>query len=171
MTTRAAALPATRSTRALAACLGAISGVLLVCQNGINTNLRHAALGEAPFVTACVSFSVGLAAISAVALAHGRLAGVRSDWSFRGAPWYAYMGGVIGPVYVVVSLLLTEQLGYATFQVRAAWAVPCSVRLLRKRPRTLCRSHAVRHPPLVSEGRPPVGRPPVRECARRPPAA
>jgi hypothetical protein len=88
-----------------------------VCQNGINTNLRHVALGDSAFLTACVSFSIGLAAISAIAIAHGQLRGVRRDWSFRDAPWYAYLGGVVGPVYVVIAIFLAEQLGFATFQL------------------------------------------------------
>jgi len=58
-------------------------------------------------------------AISFVAIVHGQLKGVRRDWSLRHAPWYAYFGGVIGPVYVVAAIFLSEQLGFATFQLCA----------------------------------------------------
>ena len=106
-----------RLSWAVSAALGVASGILLVSQGGINTRLRRDALGDSPIPTACISFSVGLVAVAAVAATHGRLSGVRRDWSFRTAPWYAYLSGLLGPLYVVAAVLLAERLGFAAFQL------------------------------------------------------
>jgi len=84
-------------------------------QNVVNTNLRqHAVPG--PFPAACVSFSVGLVAVSCLACIH---APGRGKISLRKAPWYAYTGGVLGPIYVVFAILLSNLLGFAAFQLLA----------------------------------------------------
>lgn len=108
-----------RAQKSVAVALGAGAGVVLVSQNGINTNLRRKALDDSPVPTAFVSFAIGLVAISALALAHGQLSGVRRDWSLRQAPWYAYLGGVLGPVYVVAAVVISERLGFAAYQLCA----------------------------------------------------
>jgi len=69
-----------------------------------------------PLPAALVSFSVGLITIVLVAVVHRpSLKGVR----IREAPWYAYTGGLLGPVYVVTAILLSPVLGFATFQLAA----------------------------------------------------
>jgi len=37
----------------------------------------------------------------------------------RSAPWYAFTGGVLGPVYIVCAILLSSRLGFAAFQLCA----------------------------------------------------
>jgi len=105
----------TASRKVLAILLASIAGVLLVVQNGVNTNLRqHAVPGSFP--AACVSFSVGLVAVSCLASMHAPNCG---NISLRKAPWYAYTGGLLGPVYVVCAILLANRLGFAAFQLFA----------------------------------------------------
>ena len=98
-----------RLRRFSALCLAVCTGVGLVCQNGINTNLRQTALID-PFLTACASFAVGLACISILALTEAVAAGKpccsHVANGLRNAPWYAFTGGLLGPTYVVAAVLL-----------------------------------------------------------------
>ena len=57
----------TRCNRAAAGALGlgAVTGSVLVAQNGINTNLRTHAIGD-PLLTAFASFTVGFFCVSAI---------------------------------------------------------------------------------------------------------
>ncbi|KAL1511819.1 hypothetical protein AB1Y20_005105 [Prymnesium parvum] len=103
----------------IAALLGCAAGVLLVVQNGVNTNLRREALGGSAFATGSVSFAVAFCTMSFVICGHSQLPGVRRDWSFRRAPLYSYLGGVIGPIYVISAVYLVELLSFATFQLCA----------------------------------------------------
>lgn len=101
--------------RARAICLACVAGLLLVAQNGVNTNLRQHAV-RAPFPAACVSFTVGLVSASLTAVVHSPRCG---PTTLRQAPWYAYTGGLMGPVYVVAAILLSSRLGFAVFQLCA----------------------------------------------------
>ena len=111
-----------RLRRFSALCLAVCTGVGLVCQNGINTNLRQTALID-PFLTACASFAVGLACISILALTEAVAAGKpccsHVANGLRNAPWYAFTGGLLGPTYVVAAVLLPRILGFAIFQLCA----------------------------------------------------
>ena len=119
--------------RAFGAFLGFVGGALLVVQGGVNTNLRRSAL-RSPWLTALFSFSVGLLFVSSLACLHRPCLGRRLPCCRRGldsdeptslraclavAPWYCYMGGVLGPVYVVAAVLLTRRLGFSTYQLCA----------------------------------------------------
>ena len=86
-------------------------------QNGINSSLRVNVVGS-PWATACLSFSVGLGCVAGAAHLHrGRW---RDFWRGVGeAEWYCFTGGLLGPVYVVSAVLLTEQLGFAAYQLFA----------------------------------------------------
>lgn len=95
--------------------LAILAGVCLVVQNGVNTNLRKHAV-TASFPAACTSFSVGLVTICLVAFAHSPRCG---ETTMRSAPWYAFTGGVLGPVYIVCAILLSSRLGFAVFQLCA----------------------------------------------------
>lgn len=90
------------------------SGVFLVTQNGVNNALKEAVLPNA-FATGFVSFTCSLAFIATVAAMHKPCSG----FSFFGAPWYAYTGGLLGPIYVMGAVVLADRLGFAVFQLCA----------------------------------------------------
>ena len=58
----------------------------------------------------------------------------------RNAPWYSFTGGLLGPVYVVGAILLSQELGFSTFQLCAtvgqliAALVVDAIGLVRRRP-------------------------------------
>lgn len=110
-----AAAGVSRLRAVLAVFLAVLGGTLLVTQNGINTNLRLHAV-QSPFPAALVSFSVGLVAVSSISMFFRK--GYRGG-SLRHAPWYAYTGGILGPVYVVSAILVSSRLGFAAFQLCA----------------------------------------------------
>ena len=85
-------------------------GVLLPLQAGINAQLRTV-LG-APLAAALVSFVVGTAALAiGVVLARAPLP-VAAAWAR--APWWYWIGGVIGAAYVAGVIVLAPRLGAAT---------------------------------------------------------
>lgn len=84
-------------------------GMALPVQAGLNAQLARAA-GH-PVWSALISFGVGTASLVAYVLAT-RLPAV-SLASLRALPWYAWLGGVIGAVYVPSVLLLLPRLGLA----------------------------------------------------------
>ena len=90
------------------------AGIFLVTQNGVNTALKEAVLPNA-FATGFVSFTCSLVFISTVAAVHKPCSG----FSFFGAPWYAYTGGLLGPIYVMGAVVLADRLGFAVFQLCA----------------------------------------------------
>ena len=99
--------------------IAAAAGTLLVAQSGINISLRKHCLGGSPFFAACASFVVSWWIAGALVLVE-ICAGVRCECaSIRRAPWYAYMGGFLGAMYIIPAILLTESLGFATFQLCA----------------------------------------------------
>ena len=99
----------------VALALGAGAGAVLVTQNGINVNLCVLVLKD-PFLTALASFAVGWVAVILAAVVHRP----RCDGaSLRKAPWYAYTGGVLGPVYVVAANVASPRLGFASYQLLA----------------------------------------------------
>jgi bacterial/archaeal transporter family-2 protein len=90
---------------AIAFCIGA----LITVQIGTNTRLREA-FGEAvPAVI--VSSLLGVAILVAVTLI------ARTPWpsgaTMAGAPWWAWLGGLLGAVYAVATVLLARTLGAA----------------------------------------------------------
>jgi transporter family-2 protein len=101
--------------------LGSVSGGLLVTQNGINTSLRNHVM-LSPWFTALTSFGVGLVCMVCIASWHPP-----SWWDFfrklRQAEWRCFLGGVLGPVYVLAAIFLTEKLGFATFQTCAIFGM------------------------------------------------
>jgi bacterial/archaeal transporter family-2 protein len=84
-----------------------LSGAALACQVGFNSELR-ARLGH-PLLAALASFAVGTALLALYALAArpalpeaGRLAR---------APWWAWLGGVVGAGYVAAAAAFGARLG------------------------------------------------------------
>jgi bacterial/archaeal transporter family-2 protein len=85
-------------------------GVLLPVQAGINAQLRTA-LG-APLAAALISFLIGTAALVAGALLARTPLPVAAAWSQ--SPWWYWVGGLIGAVYVAGAIVLAPRLGAAT---------------------------------------------------------
>lgn len=85
-------------------------GVALPLQAGINAELRLW-LGH-PVQAALVSFSVGTLALITLVLA------MRLPWAtaepLARAPWWIWFGGLLGVVYVSMTIVLAPRLGAAT---------------------------------------------------------
>jgi bacterial/archaeal transporter family-2 protein len=86
------------------------AGVLLPVQAGLNAQLRSA-LGT-PVAAALVSFLVGTASLSLVALLLRTPLPLGRAWAVT-SPWQ-WSGGVIGAVYVLAAIVLAPKLGAAT---------------------------------------------------------
>jgi bacterial/archaeal transporter family-2 protein len=88
--------------------LALAAGVLLIVQVGVNATLRSA-LGS-PVTAALMSFVVGTAALAVLLLF------VR-PWPGRtqlvAAPWWAWLGGLLGAFYVVATIIVGPRLGAA----------------------------------------------------------
>jgi len=94
--------------------LASLAGFLLVTQGGINANLKQHAV---PFslAAACASFSVGAFFTLILAITTMPRIGMTT---IRSAPWYAFLGGFLGPCYVASAVfLLSNGLGFAVFQL------------------------------------------------------
>jgi transporter family-2 protein len=87
-----------------------VVGAVITVQTGSNARLKDA-LGQA-LPAVIVSSSLGIILLVAVAL------GGRTPWpslsSLAGAPWWAWLGGALGAVYAVATVLLARELGAAT---------------------------------------------------------
>ena len=86
------------------------AGVLLPVQAGINAQLRSAV--GSPLAAGLISFMMGTAGLAAVVLLLRAPVTLRLAWS--ATPWWYWMGGLIGAVYVVASIVLAPRLGAAT---------------------------------------------------------
>src|SRR5687767_2450327 len=84
-------------------------GALIPVQTGTNSRLKEA-FGEA-LPAVIVSSSLGIILLVAVTF------GARTPWpslsSLGGAPWWGWLGGVLGAVYAVATVLLARELGAA----------------------------------------------------------
>jgi bacterial/archaeal transporter family-2 protein len=89
--------------------LALLAGLLLPLQAGINSHLRSS-LGH-PLVATLVSFLVGTVAIAALML--GLRVSIPSA-GFRTGPWWSWTGGILGAVYVLVTVVVAPRLGAAT---------------------------------------------------------
>lgn len=90
--------------------LALAAGVLLPVQAGVNAQLRSAV--GSPVVAALVSFLVGTGGlIAASAILRPPLA-LRTAWAM--SPWWHWVGGLIGALYVVATIVLAPRLGAAT---------------------------------------------------------
>jgi transporter family-2 protein len=91
-------------TKGIALLLSAFAGMLVAMQPPINSKLGNA-IGT--FAAATVSFLVGTAALAVVAL----LAGGNNFGALRDVPWWYFVGGFIGAVFVASSLVTVRTLG------------------------------------------------------------
>ncbi|MBA3345212.1 MAG: DMT family transporter [Gemmatimonadales bacterium] len=90
--------------------LALLVGVLLPLQTGINAQLRLT-LG-APLAAALVSFLVGTAGLVVLAMITGVSLPVLAAWGR--SPWWHWIGGLLGAVYVASVIVLAPRLGAAT---------------------------------------------------------
>jgi transporter family-2 protein len=90
--------------------LAILLGVLLPVQAGINAQLRTS-LGE-PLAATLVSFLVGTAGLAIGAVLSRTPLPISSAW--YQSPWWHWVGGLIGAVYVAGTIVLAPRLGAAT---------------------------------------------------------
>jgi len=103
---------------------GTIAGSLLVTQNGINSSLRNEIL-ISPWYSALLSFIIGMFIMFGIAHFHrmGQEPKVKSQWkefilliTSKNVHWTCFMGGFLGPIYVVSAVYLTKVLSFSIFQ-------------------------------------------------------
>ncbi len=88
--------------------LALIAGAGGAFQAAINSRLASG-LGEQPIIAALISFGSGTLILALIALCY-------ADWSNVGAqlgqqPWWRWLGGAIGAVFVFTTILLAPRLG------------------------------------------------------------
>jgi transporter family-2 protein len=87
-----------------------LTGTFITVQTGSNARLKEA-FGEA-LPAVIISSSLGIILLVAVMLT------VRIPWpslpSAAGTPWWAWLGGPLGAIYAVTTVLLARELGAAT---------------------------------------------------------
>ncbi len=91
----------------LLALLALVAGAGLACQVGFNSHLGRT-LGH-PVPAALTNFVVGLVCLLAIAGASG--VEVPSAQAAASAPWWAWLGGLVGACYVAVSAAFARKLG------------------------------------------------------------
>ncbi|HEX8533176.1 MAG TPA: DMT family transporter [Allosphingosinicella sp.] len=75
------------------------------------TNVMLAKAGGSPVLAALISFAVGTATLLGVWLASGNRP---APSAFGALPWYAWIGGVYGAVYVGVAAFAAPRIGLAS---------------------------------------------------------
>lgn len=88
-----------------------LAGALLPIQTGLNLQLRGL-LGH-PLVAALVSFVVGIMGLAVVVVIARAPVSIGTAWA-RGE-WWHWIGGLLGAIYIVGTIVLAPRLGAATF--------------------------------------------------------
>jgi transporter family-2 protein len=86
-----------------------IAGAMVALQAPTNSMLAKA--GGSPVLAALISFAVGTTALLAVWLMSGNRPGAPA---FAALPWYAWVGGLYGAVFVAVAAYAAPKIGLAT---------------------------------------------------------
>ena len=86
-----------------------IAGAMVALQAPTNAMLARA--GGSAVLAALISFAVGTAALLAVWLMSGNRPGTSA---FAGLPWYAWIGGLYGAVFVAVAAYAAPKIGVAS---------------------------------------------------------
>lgn len=86
-----------------------LAGATMPLQAGINLRLRHA-LGD-PVMAALISFAVGTMALAAYGVAMRPIPTLAMAAS---APWWAWIGGLLGAFFVSATIVLAGELGATT---------------------------------------------------------
>jgi transporter family-2 protein len=89
-----------------------VAGCMLPLQAGVNTALAEWVGG--PVRASLVSFVVGTLVLLAIALVFFR---DRPTENLGGAPWWIWVGGLLGAFFVVASVVTAPRLGAATMVV------------------------------------------------------
>lgn len=96
-------------SRVLAIVLVAVAGVLVGMQPAVNARMGRV-VGAVP--AAAFSFVVGTVALLLIASLTSE--GLGSLGNVGKAPWWAFMGGLLGAVYVTVAILTVRTLGVSS---------------------------------------------------------
>lgn len=91
--------------RWLAVSVMALAGGVVALQPALNAGMARAT-GSLP--AALISFSVGLLAVALVALVAGQVGNLAEA---PGVPWYYWLGGLCGAVWITLSLVAVTSLG------------------------------------------------------------
>lgn len=75
------------------------------------TNAMLARAGGSPVLAALISFAVGTAALLAAWLVSGNRPGTAP---FAGLPWYAWIGGLYGAIFVAIAAYAAPKIGLAS---------------------------------------------------------
>jgi transporter family-2 protein len=86
--------------------LAALGGAAIALQALVNARLQQNAAN--PVLAATISFGVGFVALFLLLLTQPRTAN-----SLGQAPWWAWLGGILGAYYIVMSILLIPRIGVA----------------------------------------------------------
>lgn len=86
------------------------AGVCVAFQAGVNAQLGHWV--ESPLRAAFVSFLVGSVALLAISLVAVRKS-LPTAGRLGDAPWWVWIGGLLGAFYVAVAIVATPKLGVA----------------------------------------------------------
>jgi bacterial/archaeal transporter family-2 protein len=89
-----------------------IAGLLNPVQSGLNGALNRAI--EAPAVVALVALACAFATVALVGLLFGKLALPEADRA-ASAPWWAWVGGVLGAAVLIAQPIAAPRLGAAPF--------------------------------------------------------
>lgn len=86
-----------------------VAGSFLPLQAGVNARLAHFVGG--PVRASMISFVVGAAALFLVVVLFYRSSGNRAG----AAPWWAWVGGLLGAFYVTATVVVPVRIGAAAF--------------------------------------------------------
>jgi len=95
---------------ALYVLLALAAGAMLPFQAGVNARLAH--FVESPIRASLVSFVVGTIVLLVLSIAIFKP--LPSGSKLAGAPWWVWVGGVLGAFYVVVTVVSAPRVGAAT---------------------------------------------------------
>jgi transporter family-2 protein len=101
-------------TRLLYAFLPLVGGAMIAAQAPVNARLRTV-LGS-QFGSAVVSFAVGLVLLLGAMVVTGQGGALGAAGS---GPWWAYLGGLFGAVFVVATLVASPRIGVTVTFVAA----------------------------------------------------
>jgi bacterial/archaeal transporter family-2 protein len=90
--------------------LALAAGAMLPFQAGVNARLAH--FVESPIRASLVSFVVGTIVLLVLSIAIFKPLPAGSK--LAGAPWWVWVGGVLGAFYVVVTVVSAPRVGAAT---------------------------------------------------------
>ena len=90
--------------------LALAAGAMLPFQAGMNARLAH--FVESPIRASLVSFVVGTVVLLVLSIAIFKP--LPSGSKLAGAPWWVWVGGVLGAFYVVVTVVSAPRVGAAT---------------------------------------------------------